>query len=156
MGTGKRYLWLYLLIAGLLVYLAFPPTLLAQEAKVDLSLRIFPEYYYKEVIAGEDNALFMEVRNNGDKEIGTPSLSPVTISTPTFHIRIPRATRCYYRRYGNHQTGDPTTTQTKHLSSFAAPFHLYPILNDLVHDFFFRERDRQREPPCQLQCRARR
>ncbi len=69
MRAGKKVLWLFLLIAGLLAYLGSPAVLLAQEAKVDLSLRILPGYYYKEVIPGEDNALFMEVRNNGDKEI---------------------------------------------------------------------------------------
>jgi len=69
MKAGKKVLWLFLLIASLLACLVSPAVLLAQEAKVDLSLRILPEYYYKEVISGEDNALFMEVRNNGDKEI---------------------------------------------------------------------------------------
>ncbi|MFC1916850.1 NEW3 domain-containing protein [Chloroflexota bacterium] len=69
MIAGKKVLWLFLLIAGLLVCLGSSTVLLAQEAKVDLSLRMLPEYYYKEVIPGEDNALFMEVRNNGDKEI---------------------------------------------------------------------------------------
>ena len=39
---------------------------LAQEAKVDLFLRMLPDYYYKEVIPGEENTLFMEVRNNGN------------------------------------------------------------------------------------------
>ncbi|MFC1914698.1 NEW3 domain-containing protein [Chloroflexota bacterium] len=69
MISGKKVLWLFLLIAGLLVCLGSPAVLLAQEDKVDLSLRVLPEYYYKEVIPGEDNVLFMEVRNNGDTEI---------------------------------------------------------------------------------------
>ena len=69
MRAGKKVLWLFLLIAALLACLGSPAVLLAQEAKVDLSLRMLPEYYYKEVIPGEDNTLFMEVRNNGDKEI---------------------------------------------------------------------------------------
>lgn len=69
MIADKKVLSLFLLIAGILVYLGSFTVVLAQEAKVDLFLRIFPEYYYKEVIPGEDNALFMEVRNNGDKEI---------------------------------------------------------------------------------------
>ncbi|MFC1873393.1 NEW3 domain-containing protein [Chloroflexota bacterium] len=55
--------------ASLLSYLCFPTVLLAQEINVDLSLRILPEYYYKEVIPEEDNTLFMEIRNNGDNEI---------------------------------------------------------------------------------------
>ncbi len=69
MIAGKKVFWLFLLLAGLLACLGSPAVLLAQEAKVDLSLRMLPEYYYEEVIPGEDNTLFMEVRNNGDKEI---------------------------------------------------------------------------------------
>jgi uncharacterized membrane protein len=56
---------LILLISTISV--AYTPTVvLAQEAKVDLSLRMLPDYYYKEVIPGEENTLFMEVRNNGN------------------------------------------------------------------------------------------
>ena len=69
MIAGKKVLWLFLLIAGLLACLGSPAILLAQEAKVDLSLRMLPDYSYKKVIPGEDNALFMEIRNRGDKEI---------------------------------------------------------------------------------------
>lgn len=69
MIAWKKFIWLFLLIAGLLACLGSPAVLLAQEAKVDLYLRILPEYYYKEVIPGEDNSLFMEIRNNGDEEI---------------------------------------------------------------------------------------
>jgi uncharacterized membrane protein len=69
MKAGKKVLWLSLLIAGLLACLVSPAVLLAQETKIDLSLRMLPEYYYKEVTPGEDNTLFMEIRNNGDKEI---------------------------------------------------------------------------------------
>lgn len=69
MRAGKKVLWLFLLIAALLACLGSPTMLIAQEAKVDLSLRMLPDYYYKEVIPGEDNALFMEIRNRGDKDI---------------------------------------------------------------------------------------
>ena len=69
MIAGKKVLCLFLPIAVLLACLGSPVVLLAQEAKVDLSLRLLPEYYYKEVIPGEDNTPFMEVRNNGDKDI---------------------------------------------------------------------------------------
>ncbi len=69
MITGKKVLWLSLLIAVLLTFLGSPAVLLAQEDKVDLSLRILPGYYYRDVIPGEDNTLFMEVRNNGDTGI---------------------------------------------------------------------------------------
>jgi uncharacterized membrane protein len=69
MKAGKKVLWLSPLIAVSIMLLVPPAVLFAQEAKVDLSLRILPEYYYKEVISGEDNTLYMEIRNNGDKEI---------------------------------------------------------------------------------------
>ena len=69
MKAGKKVFWFSLLIA-FLIMLPFPPTvLLAQETKVDLSLRMLPDYYYKEITPSEDNTLFMEIRNNGDKEI---------------------------------------------------------------------------------------
>ena len=69
MRVGKKVLWLFLLIVVLLMCLGSPTMLLAQEAQVDLSLRMFPDSYYKEVIPGEVNALFMEIRNRGDNEI---------------------------------------------------------------------------------------
>ncbi len=69
MKVLKKALWLSLLIAALIILLAPPVALLAQEDKVDLSLRMLPEYYYREVTPSEDNTLFMEIRNNGDKEI---------------------------------------------------------------------------------------
>lgn len=59
-----------LLLTAVLLGSLLPCSLLfAQEDKVDLSLRLLPGYYYKEVVAGEDMALFMEVRNNGNTAI---------------------------------------------------------------------------------------
>ena len=59
-----------LLFAVVLMGSLSPCNLLyAQEDKVDLSLRLLPGYYYKEVVPGENTALFMEVRNNGDTAI---------------------------------------------------------------------------------------
>lgn len=69
MKASKKVLWLSLLIAVLIMLLVPPAVLLAQEAKIDLSLRMLREYHYKEVTPGEDNTLFMEIRNNGNKEI---------------------------------------------------------------------------------------
>lgn len=69
MIVGKKAFWLSQFIAVLLMFLVSPVVVLAQEDKVDLSLRLLPEYYYKEVIPGEDAILYMEVKNNGDKEI---------------------------------------------------------------------------------------
>ena len=59
-----------LLLAVVLMSSLSPCNLLcAQEDKVDLSMRLLPEYYYKEVVAGKNTALFMEVRNNGNTAI---------------------------------------------------------------------------------------
>jgi len=60
---------LLLLAVVLLSSLSPCGLLFAQEDKVDLSLRLLPGYYYKEVVAGENTALFMEVRNNGNTAI---------------------------------------------------------------------------------------
>jgi uncharacterized membrane protein len=69
MKNIKKILWLSLALAVLVLLIVSSVTLLAQEARIDLSLRILPDYYYKEVNPGGDNTLFMEIRNNGDKEI---------------------------------------------------------------------------------------
>jgi uncharacterized membrane protein len=67
MKESKKALRLLLLIAGLMVCLCSPGAL-AQD-KTDLSLRLLPEYYYKEVVPGEANSLFMEIRNNGSTAV---------------------------------------------------------------------------------------
>ena len=69
MKACKKVLWLSLLITVLIVLRVPPTVLLAQEAKIDLSLSLLSRSYYKEVTSGEDNTLYMEIRNNGDKEI---------------------------------------------------------------------------------------
>lgn len=46
-----------------------PVMVLAQEEKIDLTLRLMPGYYNKEVIPGEEHILYLEVRNTGDKPI---------------------------------------------------------------------------------------
>ena len=65
-----------LLLAVVLMSLLSPYNLLfAQEDKVDLSLRLLPEYYYKEVVPDKNTTLFMEVRNNGNTTITDIRLS---------------------------------------------------------------------------------
>jgi uncharacterized membrane protein len=65
-----------LILAIVLMSLLSPYNLLfAQEDKVDLSLRLLPEYYYKEVVADKNTIMFMEVRNNGNTTITDISLS---------------------------------------------------------------------------------
>jgi uncharacterized membrane protein len=69
MMVSKKILWLFLLLTGLLACLGSPAVLLAQEAKVDLSLSLFPDSYYKKIVPGQDNALYVQVRNNGTSAI---------------------------------------------------------------------------------------
>ncbi len=58
-----------LLLIGAISVTYTSTVVLAQEVKIDLSLRMLPDYYYKEVIAGEETTLYMEVRNNGNTGI---------------------------------------------------------------------------------------
>jgi len=69
MRADIKLLWLSPLIAVLIMLIVPSGILLAQEAKIDLSLRMLSGYYYKEVTPGEDSTLYIEIRNNGDKEI---------------------------------------------------------------------------------------
>ena len=46
-----------------------PGTVLAQEEKIDLTLRLIPGDYYKEVMPGEEHILYLEVHNTGNKPI---------------------------------------------------------------------------------------
>lgn len=65
----SKFMRLFLLAAILIISLASSGWLFAQEERVDLSLRLFPDYYYREVIPGSSLTLFMEVRNNGNKAL---------------------------------------------------------------------------------------
>ena len=69
MMAGIRIFTLFVLVAGLLAFLSSPAALLAQEGRVDLSLRLLSGYYYSEVTPGEDNTLYAEVRNNGNRKV---------------------------------------------------------------------------------------
>jgi uncharacterized membrane protein len=59
---------------GLMLILS-PGTVLAQEEKVDLSLRLIPGDYYKKVTPGEENILYLEIHNAGNKPISNIRLS---------------------------------------------------------------------------------
>ena len=74
MKINSKVCWLFLLIAGLVTIL-LPRTTLAQEGKIDLTLTLFPGDYNNEVKVGEDNRLFLEIRNNGTKAVTRIRLS---------------------------------------------------------------------------------
>jgi uncharacterized membrane protein len=59
---------------GLMLILP-PGTVLAQEEKIDLVLRLTPGGYYKKVAPGEENILYLEIHNAGNKPITNIRLS---------------------------------------------------------------------------------
>ncbi len=64
MRIASKFRWL-LLCAVVLMAILLPQPLLAQKEKTDLTLTVFPRDYNNEVKVGEDNKLFLEIRNNG-------------------------------------------------------------------------------------------
>ena len=66
--------WLLLCVMGLMLILS-PGTVLAQEEKIDLILRLIPGDYYKKVTPGEENILYLEIHNAGNKPITNIRLS---------------------------------------------------------------------------------
>jgi uncharacterized membrane protein len=70
---GLRWIFCLCLVVLLVVGFLAAPTVAAVETKeaerVDLSLYILSEYRYRDVTPGEDNIVYMEVRNNGDGEV---------------------------------------------------------------------------------------
>ncbi len=74
MRIGGKICWLLLCVIGLMLILP-PGTVLAQEEKIDLTLRLIPGDYYKTVTPGEENILYLEIHNAGNKPITNIRLS---------------------------------------------------------------------------------
>jgi uncharacterized membrane protein len=62
----KSLVRLVFLLLGLLILLAASGPAFAQGEKVDLSLQLSPGYYSTDLVRGEDNFTYLEVRNNGN------------------------------------------------------------------------------------------
>ncbi len=108
-GIATRAIWLVLVLITLLVFSSAPSPTLAQN-KTDLSLFLLPTGPNYEIIAGEDNKYYLEVRNYGiesitniilsaDKPEGwavvfTPdrlsTLAPGSLQTVDVYIRVPQ------------------------------------------------------------------
>jgi uncharacterized membrane protein len=73
MRIGGISLGLSLLVVILMPYLTAPVCLLAQADKIELNLRLLPGSY-NELTAGDNNTLFLEVKNNGNTKITNISL----------------------------------------------------------------------------------
>ena len=67
--SSRRILCLCLAVMAIVSLMSAPVVVSAQAVRVDLSLRIFPDYHYRDVTPGQDNTVYMEVRNNGDSEV---------------------------------------------------------------------------------------
>ena len=68
MGISRKIYWLSLLAVGVIAILS-PCSILAQEEKIDLTLRLVSDSYDNRITAGRDITIFLEVRNNGNKAI---------------------------------------------------------------------------------------
>ena len=76
MGAFVKKYRLVFLIFGL-IFMLIPGTALAQE-KTDLSLRLIPGDYNKEVIPGKETILHLEIHNSGDTPVTNIRLSAET------------------------------------------------------------------------------
>ncbi len=74
MRVHGKILRLVFLIFGLIPML-MPGTVLAQEEKTDISLRLIRGDYNKEVIPGEETILHLEIHNSGDTPVTNIRLS---------------------------------------------------------------------------------
>ena len=68
MGISRKIYWLSLFVVGLMTIL-LPCSILAQEEKIDLTLRLVSDSYYNRITAGRDITIVLEVGNNGNKAI---------------------------------------------------------------------------------------
>ena len=76
MRIGRKICWLLLYVVGFMLTLS-PGMVLAQEEKTDLALRLIPGDYYKKVTPGDENILYLEIHNTGNKPITNIRLSSV-------------------------------------------------------------------------------
>jgi len=68
MRINWKFLSLVLMVVGLML-VALPGQILAQDNKVELTLRLLPGHYYSEVTPGESETLYLEIENSGDEAI---------------------------------------------------------------------------------------
>lgn len=76
MSISGKFCWLLVCVIGLMLILP-PGTVLAQEEKTGLTLRLIPGDYYKKVTPGEETILYLEIHNAGNKPITNIRLSSV-------------------------------------------------------------------------------
>ncbi|MFC2022440.1 NEW3 domain-containing protein [Chloroflexota bacterium] len=74
MRIGGNICRLLLCVMGLVLILS-PSMVLAQEEKIDLTLRLVNGRYYNEIESGKENTLYLEIHNIGNKPITNIRLS---------------------------------------------------------------------------------
>ncbi len=74
MRIAGKICWLLLYVMGLMLILS-PGTVLAQEEKIDMTLRLISGDYYKKVTPGKENILYLEIYNAGNKPLTNIRLS---------------------------------------------------------------------------------
>jgi len=68
MGIIRRTYWLLISVMWLTAILS-PCAILAQDEKVDLTLRLVSDSYYNRITAGKDETIFLEIGNTGKNRI---------------------------------------------------------------------------------------
>ncbi|MFC1961862.1 NEW3 domain-containing protein [Chloroflexota bacterium] len=68
MRIRKQLLWLLVVVTAL-VALAPLGQITAQGDRYELLLSVLPGYYYREITPGEENTLYLEIRNTGNQPI---------------------------------------------------------------------------------------
>lgn len=74
MRISRKIYWLPLLAVGLTAVL-WPCSMLAQADKTDLTLMVVSDGYYNRITAGQEKTIFLEIGNNGNKELTNIRLS---------------------------------------------------------------------------------
>jgi uncharacterized membrane protein len=74
MRINRKICWLPLLVVGLTTILS-SCSVLAQAEKTDLILRVVSDNYYNRITAGQEETIFLEVGNLGNRELTNIRLS---------------------------------------------------------------------------------
>src|SRR4030042_1128143 len=74
MKISRKVYWIPLLVVGLTAILS-PCSILAQAEKTDLTLMVVSDGYYNRITAGKEKTIFLEIGNNGNKELTNIRLS---------------------------------------------------------------------------------
>jgi uncharacterized membrane protein len=69
MRKGNTYLWFLLVLIALMALVPSGPVTAQEEDRFELVLRLLPGYYYREITAGEESTLYLEISNIGNQAV---------------------------------------------------------------------------------------